>query len=135
MVDRTASLEAEVERLRVARAEDADVTAGMLVRIAEGERLRLAAQARATALEAELVQARQLKVAAEARVEGTRAQMAAALELIEELERREEMAASLRARTIEQARRTLQGLGRTAPPPPETSFDQAWGLVDENAKK
>jgi hypothetical protein len=135
MPDRTASLEAEVERLKAARAEDADVTAEMLVRVAEAERLRLAAQSRATTLEAELVEARQLKVAAEARVQGTRSQMAAALELIEELERREEMAASLRTRTIAQTRSALQGLGRTAPSPPETSFDEAWGLVDANAKK
>jgi hypothetical protein len=126
--DRSVTLEAEVERLRAARAEDADVTAAMLVRIAEAERLRVAAQARCGELEVELARMRQQVAAAEARLAGTRTTMASALGMLEELERREEIAASIRTRTLGQARAALQGQGRTAPPPPESSFDAGWEL-------
>jgi hypothetical protein len=126
--DRSVTLEAEIERLKAARAEDADVTAAMLVRMAEAERTRLAAQTRCSELEAELVQMRQRAAAAEARFEGTRMTMTSVVGMLDELERRDEMAASIRSRTFAQARAALQGQGRTAPPPPESSFDAAWEL-------
>jgi len=126
--DRSIVLEGEIERLKIARAEDADVTAAMLVRLAETERLRVAAQKRCSDLEAELGQMRQRAAAAEARLEGTRMTMTSAVTMLEELERREEMAGSIRTRTLSQARATLKGQGQTAPPPPESPFDAAWEL-------
>jgi chromosome segregation ATPase len=128
MASGTAALEAEVERLKTARAEDADLAAEMLVRVAEAERLRMAAQTRVSELEAALVEARRAAASAQARFEGMRPTMSTALELIEELERREEMAGSLRTRTIQQVRTVLQGQGRTAPPPAEPRLDDGWGF-------
>jgi len=121
-------LEAEIEGLKAARAEDGDVMAAMLVRLAEAERLRAAAQGRCAEVEAQLGEMRQRAAAAEARLEGTRTTMHSALAMLDELERREEMAGALRTRTLGQARAALQGQGRTAPPPPESSFDSGWEL-------
>lgn len=127
---RLASLEAEVERLQAERANDADDTAGMLVRLAESERMQITAhsltveaEARTGALEADLGEARrrveELELEAtdlreqgrlsEARLGAARETMAAALRLIEELERREEIAASIRTRAIRDALRALGG--------------------------
>jgi chromosome segregation ATPase len=191
---RMALLEAELERLRSERASEADETAGMLVHIAESERMRVSAQVqaveageRAGVLEARLEEARQrideLEVAlggarsqwaasqaeltsaqtelasaleqltsvhaqfastreqltsANAELTAERAQltsvhaqlgsareqltsahesMASALEMLEEMERREEMAASMRARGLRDA---VRALGRdNASPAPE----------------
>jgi len=137
--ERLANLEAEVERLRGELANDADDTAGMLVRIAESERRHVTAHAlaidareRATVLEAELANAHErmreleLELAglreqwslAEARLGAAREAIGGALGLVEELERREEMAASIRTRTI---RDTLGALRGDAPPVPAQS--------------
>jgi hypothetical protein len=127
---RVATLQAEVERLRAERETDADETAGMLVQIAESDRMRAAAQSEATVaaerletLEADLDQAR-LRVDAlevelsglreqwslsEARLIAARETISAAQTLIEDMERREEMASSMRARAV---RDTLRALGR-----------------------
>ncbi|HEY5145958.1 MAG TPA: hypothetical protein VII82_04295 [Polyangiaceae bacterium] len=144
-LERLASLEAEVERLRSELANDADDTAGMLVRIAESERLRvsvhamaLEAGARAGALETELERAsqrvkdleaeldglRQQWSLAEARLSASRKAMQAALESMEELERREEMAASIRSRTIRDALQSLRG--DTIPP---ASAESSVGVI------
>jgi chromosome segregation ATPase len=128
------TLEAEIERLKAARAEDADLAAEMLVRIAEAERQRMAAQARCAELEAEVAQTRDRAAAAEARFEGNRMTMASAVAMLDELERREEMAASIRTRSIAQARAALLGQGRTAPPPAESSFDAGWDPPDEGPR-
>jgi hypothetical protein len=130
-----ASLQAEVERLRAERATDADETAGMLVQIAESERMKAAAQShaaeaegRADVLRADLDQAHTRIDELEAEVEGLRRSWAAseqqlsavrgsmetALALLEDMERREEMAASLRARGMRDA---LQTLARSAREP------------------
>jgi chromosome segregation ATPase len=130
-----ASLQAEVERLRAERESDADETAGMLVQIAESERMRAVAQSQAViaierveALQSDLAEAR-LRVAAlegeaaglreqrslaEARLSSARELIAAAMELLEEMQRREEMASSMRARAV---RDTLRTLGRVAENP------------------
>ena len=122
-------LEAEVERLRTERESDADEAAGMLVHIAQSERMRVAAQSqavqageRAGALQADLDQAmqridelevevaglRQQWVASEARLNAAHETISAAFGALEDLERREEMTASMRARSI---RDTLRALG------------------------
>jgi hypothetical protein len=127
---RVASLQAEVERLRAERETDADETAGMLVQIAESDRMRAAAQSQAMvagervgALQSDLDEARGRVDALEAEVAGLRAQwslsearlrtareaISAALTLIEDMDRRDEMAASMRARAM---RDTLRALGR-----------------------
>jgi septal ring factor EnvC (AmiA/AmiB activator) len=127
--DRLATLEAEVERLRGQLANDADDTAGMLVRIAESERMHVSAHAtaleagaRASTLEAELEKAsrrvndlereleglRQQWSLSEARLSAARESMRGAFGLVEELERREEMAAAIRARTIRDAMQALR---------------------------
>jgi hypothetical protein len=129
---RVATLQAEVERLRAERETDADETAGMLVQIAESDRMRAAAQSEAMvagervgALAADLDEARLRVLALEAEVAGLREQwslsearlstaretISAALTLLEEMDRREELAASMRTRTM---RDTLRALGRAA---------------------
>jgi hypothetical protein len=153
-IERVASLEAEVERLRGELALDADDTAGMLVRIAESERLHLSAHAqaveagaRAAALEAELARSkgkastleaeiaglRQQWVLAEARLSAAREAMRNALAMVEELERREEMAATLRARTIRDALKLLRAETQpreTLPPPSAESSVEVRGSDD-----
>jgi predicted RNase H-like nuclease (RuvC/YqgF family) len=76
--ERLANLEAEVVRLRDELASDADDTAGMLVKIAESERLRVSvhamaieAGARAGALETELERASQRVRSLEGELERT----------------------------------------------------------------
>jgi hypothetical protein len=129
---RVATLQAEVERLRAERETDADETAGMLVQIAESDRMRAAAQSEATvaaerletlqadldqarlrvdALEVELSGLREQWSVSEARLTAARETISAAQTLIEDMERREEMAASMRARAV---RDTLRALGRDA---------------------
>ena len=129
---RVATLQAEVERLRAERETDADETAGMLVHIAESDRMRAAAQSqamvageRAGALESDLDEARGRIDALEVEVAGLREQwsvsesrlrtareaISSALTLLEEMDRREEMGASMRARAM---RDTLRALGREA---------------------
>ncbi len=129
---RVATLQAEVERLRAERETDADETAGMLVQIAESDRMRAAALSEAMvagervgALAADLDEARLRVEALEAEVAGLREQwslsearlctaretISAALTLLEEMDRREELAASMRTRTM---RDTLRALGRAA---------------------
>jgi len=124
-----ASLQAEVERLRTERETDADETAGMLVQIAESDRMRAAAQSeataaatRATALQTDLDEARrridalEVEVAgvreqwslSEARLSAARETMSTAFGLIESMERRDEMAASIRAKAVRDALRALQ---------------------------
>lgn len=93
MALRVASLEAEVERLRAQHATDSDHIADMLLSLADAEKRKADALARASE--------------AEHRLAATRAAMAAVLNLLEDLERREEMATGVRARTIDEARRTL----------------------------
>jgi DNA repair exonuclease SbcCD ATPase subunit len=60
--------------------------------------------------------ARQQVTTLEASLTSARAMAARAAELLDELERREEMAASHRARTLEQTRQTLAGAAREPPP-------------------
>jgi septal ring factor EnvC (AmiA/AmiB activator) len=126
---RLASLQAEVERLRTERETDADETAGMLVQIAESDRMRAAAQsqataaaARATALQTDLDEARRRIDALEVEVAGVREQwslsearlgaaretMSTAFGLLESMERRDEMAASIRAKAVRDTLRALQ---------------------------
>jgi chromosome segregation ATPase len=133
---RVASLQAEVERLRSERASDADETAGMLVHIAESERMRAAALSeaveageRAGALQANLESARRRIEELERELAGIRTQwalsksqlssahqtMASALGVLEEMERREEMASSMRSRGLRDALRALGRDGATAP--------------------
>jgi chromosome segregation ATPase len=132
---RVASLQAEVERLRAERESDVDETAGMLVQIAESERMRAAAlsqavvasergdalqsdlaeaRSRVLALEAELAGLRQQWSLAEERLSSARETIATALTLLEEMQRREEMASSMRARSV---RDTLRALNRAAEDP------------------
>jgi|HubBroStandDraft_1064217.scaffolds.fasta_scaffold105419_2 hypothetical protein len=149
---RLANLEAEGARLREQHASDADQLAAMLVRIAEVERARTAAEQRAAesdehaetlsvALGQEKARTSQLEAdgweASETLVREVRAQLAAAqatqatmqrelaaareamggaMALLEELERREEMVGSLRARALDQMKKTLGGPA-TLPPP------------------
>jgi chromosome segregation ATPase len=133
---RVASLEAELDRIRAERASEADEAAGMLVQIAESDRMRAAAQTKATAaseraealradldhashriseLEAEVDALRQQWAQSEARLSEAQETMSSALGLLEAMERREEMASSLRARALRDA---VQALGRSMPPPP-----------------
>jgi septal ring factor EnvC (AmiA/AmiB activator) len=127
---RVASLQAEVERLRAERETDADETAGMLVQIAESDRMRAAAQSQAVvaveriealqsdldearsrvgALEAEVAGLRDERSLAEARLCSARETITTALALLEEMQRREELASSMRARSV---RDTLRALGQ-----------------------
>ena len=133
---RVASLRAEVERLRAERETDVDETAEMLVQLAESDRMRVAAQSEATvagervgvlqtdldeahqrvdALEAEVAGLREQRSLAESRLESAHQTIAAALSLLEDLERREEMAASLRARAVRDALRALGRGGESTP--------------------
>jgi hypothetical protein len=129
---RVASLQAEVERLRAERETDADETAEMLVQIAESDRMRAAAQSQAMvagerigtlqadldearlrveSLEVELAGLRVQWSVSEARLKAARETIATAFALIEDMDRRDEMAASMRARAV---RDTLRALGRDA---------------------
>ncbi|MGH7436824.1 MAG: hypothetical protein ACRENE_14215 [Polyangiaceae bacterium] len=121
-------LEAEIARLKGERAQDADQMGEMLVRVATAERTRAAAENRAVAAElqagdlrAEVAQlrARCAQLEAEAweaqessrrlpvEPDAVRDAAARVAGIIDELERREEMAAGLRARTLEQIRQAL----------------------------
>jgi uncharacterized small protein (DUF1192 family) len=123
-----ASLQAEVERLRAERDSDADETAGMLVQIAESERMRAVAQSQAVmaservdalqsqvaealsriaALEVEITGLRAQRSLAETRLSGARESIALAVGLLEEMQRREEMASSMRTRAVRDMLRTL----------------------------
>ncbi len=114
MAMRVAGLEAEVERLRAQHASDSDHIADMLLSLADAEKRKADSLARASE--------------AEHRLAATRAATAAVLNLLEDLERREEMATGVRARTIDEARRTLtserpgpmgsRGI-RSSPPEPD----------------
>jgi hypothetical protein len=110
MAVRVASLEAEVQRLRAQHATDQDSIAEMLLSLADAEKRKAEALARATDSEHRLV--------------ATRAAMTEVLKLLEDLERREEMATGVRARTIDEARRALTsdrpapGSGRGSRPSP-----------------
>lgn len=127
---RVASLQAEVERLRAERESDVDETAGMLVQIAESERMRAAAlsqavvasergdalqsdlaeaRSRVEALEVEVAGLRQQWSLAEERLSSARETIATALTLLEEMQRREELASSMRARSVRDTLRTLGG--------------------------
>jgi chromosome segregation ATPase len=141
---RVASLEAEVQRLRSERANDADETAGMLVHIAESERMRAAAYSeaveageRAGTLRAHLESARrridelELELGgmrtkwalSEAQLSSARETMTSALGMLEEMERREEMAASMRARGLREALRALARDARDEDrPTPDAGF-------------
>jgi hypothetical protein len=137
-----ASLQAEVERLRAERECDADETAGMLVQIAESERMRTVAQSqvviaseRVEALESELAEARsrvaalegeaaglrELRSLAEARLSSARELIATAVALLEEMQRREELASSMRTRAVRDTLRALNGAAEDpiAQAPPE----------------
>jgi chromosome segregation ATPase len=126
--ERVASLQAEVVRLRAERETDVDETAEMFVQLVESDRMRVAAQSeamvagervgalqsdldeahqRVDALEAEVAGLRQQWSLAESRLDRARLTIAAALSLLEDMERREEMAASLRARAVRDALQTL----------------------------
>ncbi len=104
----------------------------MLVHIAQSERMRVAAQSqavelgeRASVLQADLDQAmqrideleievaglRQQRVASEARLNAAHETISAAFGALEDLERREEMTASMRARSIRDTLRALGGAG------------------------
>lgn len=109
---RVALLEAEVESLKVARAADSDDLAQMLIRVAEAERLRAAAEQRAADAEARhaaaiealgVAQARAREAAPVSTVDA-RAAMDKVESWLEELERGETMAQALRVWMIQQAR-------------------------------
>ncbi len=144
-IGRVASLQAEVERLRAGRETDADETAEMLIHLAESDRMRAAAQSEAMvagervgALQSDLDEARERVDSLEAEVAGLREQwslaesrltsarhtIAAALTLLEDMERREELAASLRARAVRDA---LQALGRGSDQSAESHDDRPSG--------
>ena len=122
--------------MRAERESDADETAGMLVQIAESERMRTVAQSQAAiaservealqsdlaaarsrvaALEGEVAGLREQQSLAEARLSSTRETIALAVGLLEEMQRREELASSMRARAV---RDTLRTLGRAVENPP-----------------
>ena len=137
-IGRIAALEAEIERMKSERAHDADQMGEMLVRVATVERTRAAAENRAVAAElqagdlrAELAQlkARCAQLEAEAweaqessrqlpvDPDAARDTAARVASIIDELERREEMAAGLRARTLEQIRQALADIDAPKTPP------------------
>jgi chromosome segregation ATPase len=143
-VGRVAALEAEVERLKNERANDADETAGMLVQIAQSERMRAAAVSRAdhaddlvtalqneiesarervTELEGELARAQREAANAAARLAAAQKALAGAGTLLGDLERREELAASARARTLREAMRVLGSGAAETGGPPEVDWD------------
>jgi hypothetical protein len=135
---RLAALEAEVERLVGERAHDADQIAEMLVRIAAAERARAAADSRAAAAEqyasalraeVERLRARCAEIDAENRrarestrrlalpqADAVRDGITRLGAILDELDRREQMAAGLRSRTMEQVRQALAEID--APPSP-----------------
>jgi hypothetical protein len=99
---RTTELEAKVARMR---REHGDELAAL--RPARSE-----ADALASALEEEraaLAQTRQRATTAEESLAEMRQRLERAMDLIEQVERREEMAAALRARTLERTRQVLRG--------------------------
>jgi hypothetical protein len=143
---RIASLEAEVARLKAARSNDADQVAEMLVRIADAERAKAAAEQRALASDhrAEILgeelnrerargaeadmwetsgtddvhhhldESLRKQAQLERAVALAREAMGQASALLEEFDRREEMAAGIRSRAVEQIRRALGGEPITA---------------------
>jgi len=146
-VARLASLEAEIARLKKQHADDADQLAAMLVRIADVERARIAAEQRAaesdrhaemlsTALGKEKARASQLEAEAweasettmrelRTQLEAARKAMASTLSVLEDLERREEMVTAVRLRAIEQMRLNLGGPATLRPAPAEAPPIQA----------
>jgi chromosome segregation ATPase len=120
---RIASLETELARLKEDREADADQVARMLVRIAAAERAKAEAEHRAELAEREAAKERADLEQAKAEMQSDRsrftdleaklatasATLARATGLIEEIERREELTASMRVRSLEQARRVLAG--------------------------
>jgi hypothetical protein len=135
-VDRTQVVELEAklahtatergEAIEAIRREHLRDVAALEARHAEA--LATMRDAHVRALEEErsaAARARQQAAGAEVRLANARTAMAATGELLDELHRREEMAAGLRNRTIEQARRALAGDGAamTAPPPPTRPSD------------
>jgi chromosome segregation ATPase len=135
---RLVALEADVQRLTTERAHDADQIGEMLVRIAAAERARASAESRAAAAEQQAaamraevahLEARCAQLEADAwevsestrrvsvpQADVVRDALARLSGIVDELDRREEMAAGLRARTIEQLRQTLAEVD--APPSP-----------------
>lgn len=145
-----ATLQADLERFKSERASDADHVAQMLVRLAGAERAREAAERateaaqqhaaaadqRAAALSAEVDRLRtrcsQLEAEswnpaggsardAHARLEAVRDAVARVTAMIDELDRREEMAAGIRARTVEQVRQALAEIEAPPSPPVQPS--------------
>ncbi len=138
-VAKIVALEAEIERLVADRAHDADQIGEMLVRIAGAERARAAAESRASAAEQQAAALRaevahlearcaQLEAdawgvsestrrVAEPQAHAVREGLSRIGAILDELDRREEMAAGLRARTIEQLRQALAEVDAPASPP------------------
>jgi len=110
-----------IDAMRRAHVEDV-----LALETRHAEALAEMRDAQVRALEEEksaAARARQQAASAEVRLADACTAIAATGELLDGLQRREEMAAALRTRTIEQARRTLarDGAAETAPPPARPS--------------